>query len=289
MAASTERTDHVRATREAVARHPLWYHTMELAPGLVTPGWFDLRTVVDLLPWPDVRGKRCLDVGPWDGFLAFELERRGAAEVVAADIADHRDWDWPIRRRNQGPEAFAAIAGGEIGRGFEIAREALGSGVERLEVSVYDLSPEAVGKFDVVVCGSLLLHLRDPVRALEAIRGVCGECFLSSETIRLALTIRHPRRAVADFSAGENCQWWLPNLAAYRELVRSAGFELERASRPFSIPLGAGHPDRAPSSRRIAMPRALARLGPTLVPGSGSVHQAAVLARPLPATPSSNG
>jgi len=289
MTASTDTADHACSTREAVAGHPLWYHTMELAPGLLTPGWFDLRPVVDLLPWPDVRGKRCLDVGPWDGFLSFELERRGAAEVVAADIGHQRDWDWPVRTRERGPEVLAALAGGETGGGFEIARKALGSEVERLEVSVYDLSPESVGEFDVVVCGSLLLHLRDPVRALEAIRGVCSGSFLSTETIRLALTLRHPRRAVADFSAGENCQWWLPNLAAYRELVRSAGFELEQASRPFSIPLGPGHPDRAPTSRRIAMRRALARRAPTLVPSPGSVHQAAILARPLPVAASSSG
>ncbi len=280
MTASTEAADGSRSTREAVARHPFWYHTMELAPGVVTPGWFDLRGVVDLLPWPDVRGKRCLDVGPWDGFLAFELERRGAAEVVAADIGHQRDWDWPVRTRERGPETLAAIAGGELGRGFGIAREALGSRVERLEVSVYELSPETVGRFDVVVCGSLLLHLRDPVRALEAIRGVCDERFLSTETIRLALTIRHPRRAVVDFSAGENCQWWLPNLTAYRELVRSAGFELEQASRPFSIPLGPAHPDRTPSSRKVAVRRAVARVAPALDAGSGAVHQAAVLARP---------
>ena len=281
MTASTEAADRTRSTREAVARHPLWYHTMELAPGVVTPGWFDLRPVIDLLPWPDVRGKRCLDVGPWDGFLAFELERRGAAAVVAADIGHHRDWDWPVRTRERGPEAMAAIAGGgELGRGFEIAREALGSRVERLEVSVYDLSPETVGRFDVVVCGSLLLHLRDPVRALEAIRSVCDERFLSTETIRLSLTLRHPRRAVADFSAGENCQWWLPNVAAYREMVGSAGFELERVTRPFSIPLGPAHRDRDPSTRPRGVRRALERLPPTLVPGSGGIHQAALLARP---------
>ena len=75
--------------REAVAAVPLWYHTIELAPGLVTPGWFDLRPIVDLMPWPDVRGRRCLDIGTYDGFLAFEMERRGADEVVALDIGSH--------------------------------------------------------------------------------------------------------------------------------------------------------------------------------------------------------
>ena len=85
--------------RAAVDQVRLWYHTMELAPGVVTPGWFDLRPILDRLPWPDVEGKRCLDVGTYDGHLAFELERRGAAEVLALDISDHESWDWPIRIR----------------------------------------------------------------------------------------------------------------------------------------------------------------------------------------------
>jgi hypothetical protein len=54
--------DPARA-REAVARNPLWYHTIDVAAGVHTPGVFDLRSVVDRLPWPDVSGKRCLDVG----------------------------------------------------------------------------------------------------------------------------------------------------------------------------------------------------------------------------------
>src|SRR3712207_4098554 len=114
----------------------LWYHTMELAPGEVTPGWFDLRPILDKLPWPDVRGKRCLDVGTYDGFLAFELERRGAAAVVAVDIKDHSRWDWPARKREVGPERLAEIAGQRKGLGFDIAKEVLGSAVERVERSV---------------------------------------------------------------------------------------------------------------------------------------------------------
>ncbi|MFH4351513.1 hypothetical protein WAJ70_20705, partial [Acinetobacter baumannii] len=81
--------------QRAVDAHPFWYHTIDVVPGVTTPGWFDLRPVVDLLPWPDVRGKRCLDIGTYDGYLAFELERRGASEVVAVDVEDHLLWDWP--------------------------------------------------------------------------------------------------------------------------------------------------------------------------------------------------
>ena len=88
---------------ESVASVPAWYHSIELAPDVVTPGYFDLRSIVDRLPWPDVRGKRCLDIGSYDGFYAFEMERRGAAEVVAVDVPDPNDWDWPPDARERGP------------------------------------------------------------------------------------------------------------------------------------------------------------------------------------------
>ena len=52
---------------ERVAAHA-WWHVIELAPGVVTPGSWDLRPTAAELPWPDVAGKRCLDVGTMDGF-----------------------------------------------------------------------------------------------------------------------------------------------------------------------------------------------------------------------------
>jgi SAM-dependent methyltransferase len=229
--------------------NPLWYHTLELGADTPTPGWFDLRPIVDRLPWPDIRGKRCLDVGTYDGFLAFELERRGASEVVATDIEDHSRWDWPVRTREAGPAELAHIAGPQKGLGFEIAKEALGSSVERVERSVYDLTPAEDGMFDFVICGSLLLHLRNPVRALEAIRTVCGGSFLSAEQIDVRLTMLSRKRPVAWFRGGDLVQWWIPNAAAHRAIVESAGFRIVDKRR-YRVPLGAGHPAR----RRPKMP-----------------------------------
>ena len=235
-------TDERNAAREAVAAHGFWYHTMDVAPGVVTPGLFDLRPIVDRLPWPDLHGKRCLEVGPYDGFLSFEMERRGAAEVVAADIASPWDWDWPWRSREDGPRVVAAMSGERTGEGFRIAKQALGSSVERVEVSAYDLSPDSVGSFDFVICGSLMLHLRDPIRALEAIRGVCRGEFLSSETISPGLAVLHGGRPVARLLGGELCQWLIPNPAGHRSMLEAAGFEIRSAVRPYAIPFGPEHP-----------------------------------------------
>ena len=74
--------------RARVAELECW-HTIEVAAGVVTPGGWDLRDTARRLPWPpSLAGLRCLDVGTMDGFWAFELERRGAAEVVASDVLD---------------------------------------------------------------------------------------------------------------------------------------------------------------------------------------------------------
>jgi tRNA (mo5U34)-methyltransferase len=259
--------------RAAVDSVPLWYHTMELAPGVVTPGWFDLRPIVDRLPWPDVAGKRCLDIGTWDGFLAFELERRGAAEVVCTDLGDDTEWDWTPDVWASGAETMTELTGPTKGPGFLIARQALGSSVERRQLNIYDLAPGTVGEFDVVVCGSLLLHLRDPLRALEAVRSVCSDVFLSAEEIRLGLTVLHPRAPLAQID-GTGVQWWVPNLAGYRRMLAAGGFEIERGTRPDCIPFGAGHPSpRGWSGLRSWIVR-------RAVTGGWGVPTAAVLARP---------
>ncbi|HZU78375.1 MAG TPA: methyltransferase domain-containing protein, partial [Acidimicrobiales bacterium] len=259
-----------RDAAAAIAEQPLWYHTIDVAPGVATPGWFDLRPIVDRIPWPDLTGKRCLDVATYDGFLAFELERRGAAEVWATDVASHEGWDWLPRVRALGPAKLAEMAG-QKGRGFEIAAELLGSKVQRKFVNVYDLHPDDIGTFDVVVCGSLLLHLRDPMRALEAIRRVCHGVFLSIEQIDVISSVVLRRRPTM-FVLGDRAQWAIPNASGHRQMLKVAGFDLISHTKPFAEPFGVGHPTfrRTP---RWMLQRAFSG-------GIDGVPTAAVLCRP---------
>jgi len=276
-AATTASGASAADARELITSVGVWYHVIELGGGLVTPGWFDLRPIVEKMPWPDVAGKRCLDVGPWDGFLSFELERRGAASVLAVDIGDAADWDWRLDLRVSGPAAMAGGGSTKTGRGFEVAKELLGSKVERRELSVYDLSPEQVGSFDVVVCGSLMLHLKNPIGALEAIRSVCTGHFLSAEQIDPALTALRRGGAAARFAGGENGQWWIVNSHGHRRLVASAGFDIERTTKPYAIPLGSSHHHAGEKAR----PRErLQQLTDRMIVGGYGVPHAALLARP---------
>lgn len=261
----------------AVDAHPFWYHTIDVAPGVATKGWFDLRPIVDELPWPNVRGKRCLDIGTFDGFLAFELERRGAAEVVAIDVEDHLLWDWPPDYRAADLPRDPGFSGPPKGAGFRLLHELTGSKVEWRPLSIYDLDPAELGTFDVVVCGSLLLHLRDPLRALEAVRGVTRGFFLSSEQIELWPTIAGRGRPWFTLNgSGGDCQWFTFNAAGHRRLLYAAGFEVERASRPYVERFNV-HPKPPLTPRNRA--RQLATRAITGTWEAGVLHRA-LLARP---------
>jgi tRNA (mo5U34)-methyltransferase len=185
-----------------------WYHVMELPGGVVTPGVDDPRDRLDLLGIPDdLSGKSVLDIGAWDGFFSFECERRGAARVVAAD------WF-----------AWHEAARGSK-RSFELARTALGSRVEDVEIRVEELTPDRLETFDLVLFVGVLYHLRDPVGALEAVASVTNGQLILETHVDLSLS----RRPAAAFYPGrelrgDHTNWWGPNAAAVEGMLRGVGF-----------------------------------------------------------------
>ncbi len=131
-----------------------WYHAIEVAPGLATPGMQinvpsqqkSLRALRGL----DLRGKSVLDIGCRDGLFSFEAEKLGAARVVGID-------------NDLSPGAT------------ELLIPALGSRVEMRQLNLFDLRPETFGRFDVVLFLGTLYHLRYPFRALKLMRNVLAD------------------------------------------------------------------------------------------------------------------
>jgi len=239
-----ERPDAAWLAREIESLE--WYHTMELAPGIVTPGWFDHRPVVAKVGLPeDLSGMRCLDVGTFDGFWAFDLERRGAEEVVAIDLLDPGLWDWP---RGASPEVMEAIGRRKgTGRGFELAKSALLSNVVRVERSVYDLRPASDGMFDLVYVGSLLLHLRDPVLALERVSSVCRGQVILVDAVHLVLSAWS--RPLASLDGNGRPWWWRPNLSGLFRMAEAAGLRPTGPARLVLMPPGEARRARRPPLR----------------------------------------
>jgi tRNA (mo5U34)-methyltransferase len=203
-----------------------WWHVIEIAPGLTTPGSWDLRPTAAQMPWPHrMSGARCLDVGTMDGFWAFEMERRGAAEVIALDLVDPARQDpfpdgrWPTTT------APASLRG----RTFAVAAELLGSGARHLDLNVYDLDPDVVGTFDVVVMGFVLQMLRDPLRGLEAIRRVCRGHLIVLDTVSRPLSLVPAPLARLD-ARHDGSEWFVFNRRGLTKALHLTGFVVDEVT-----------------------------------------------------------
>jgi tRNA (mo5U34)-methyltransferase len=125
-----------------------WYHSFEFPDGGAIDGYMSLavqKKRYARYPIPnDLRGKRVLDIGAWDGWFSFEAERHGA-QTIAIDCV-------------------------EIPTFLQVHRR-LGSKVDYRVLDFYELPAAGLGKFDVVFFLGVLYHLRHPLLALEI---VCG-------------------------------------------------------------------------------------------------------------------
>ncbi len=204
-----------------ISSHP-WYHTIEFADGIVTPGRYDHRPLVPHYGLPeDLRGKRALDVGSGDGFWAFELERRGA-EVTSLDVESFVDVDLPPALHEIFREHPVDLS---FRRGIEIARRRLGSRVKLVNSSVYDLAPDRVGTFDFVHAGDILLHLRDPALALQRLRAVTSGDVLVADVFDPSLDALRAGPWLTRYRGGwSDVTWWAPSLSTLVQMVADAGF-----------------------------------------------------------------
>lgn len=192
--------------REAIRQYD-WYHSIELRPGIVTPGRAAERNVLPFLGIPeDLSGLSVLDIGCWDGFFSFECERRGAKRVVAADI-------WETLGRDA----------------FDFARGELGSAVEPAQASVYDL-PEALGgeRFDLVLFLGVLYHLRHPLLAIEKVAEVTapGGLAIIESAVDAGALMDRPLMAFypGDEMNNDPTNWWAPNVPALASMLGVSGF-----------------------------------------------------------------
>jgi tRNA (mo5U34)-methyltransferase len=189
---------------------------------------FDLRPYIREYGLPeDLSGQRVLDIGTFDGFWAFEMERRGA-RVTSLDVDRMQQLDWPPRLR--------PAEDGPRGHTFAIAHEALQSSVERVGLSVYDATPEKLaGTFDLVFCGTVLIHLRDPMLALERMANVCHGKFIFADERSRGPLIGFPRTGARFAGNTPWSTWWIPTARTWTDMIYCAGFEDVRRHGEFKL------------------------------------------------------
>jgi tRNA (mo5U34)-methyltransferase len=200
---------------ETRARRITWYHPLELpTPSgtfLTRPQWHIRRRFarrMRLLQIPEnLTGKRVLDVGTWDGFWAYECERRGASVLAIDTYAwDHHGMD-----------------------GFLLAHEARHSKVEYKRLAVEDVSEGTVGAFDLILFLGVFYHLRSPIAVLDNLRRICrGTLILETHCLLPAVHEAYP---LVSFFPGDGFESHrpkeftaIPTIEALIQMLLSAGF-----------------------------------------------------------------
>ncbi len=188
--------------------HAFWYHTIEFPDGLVSNGLYDHRERMPQYGFPEnLNGKTVLDVGAADGFFSFELEKRGGqvtaidthsynGKVGHTDISPSKQADYAQKYdlHRQEAEQFQEICtsfGIDSPNRLLVAKAILGSLVDFRYESIYNLR-QWQKKFDLVVCGDLIEHLKDPLGALENLVAVTGNMCV----ITVSSSIKSPKNRI---------------------------------------------------------------------------------------------
>jgi tRNA (mo5U34)-methyltransferase len=216
-----------------VGEVPFWYHSIDLGDDVVTPGLKSpesMQAHLQVLELPDLRDKTVLDIGAWDGFFSFEAERRGARRVVSLD---HYVWSLDLTEipSSERPKPWEPVWRPDDlpgKRGFDIARDALGSEVEPLVADFMTIDLAELGTFDVVLYSGVLYHMQNPFQALERVARVTGElAIIETQAIVVPELANH---ALWEFYEGDELNadptnWWAPSEKALLGLCRAAGFQ----------------------------------------------------------------
>jgi tRNA (mo5U34)-methyltransferase len=182
-----------------------WYHSIELPDGRVIQGFQSpslMRMRLAQFPIPaDLTGKRVLDIGAWDGWFSFEMEKRGA-EVVAVDSAEHTR--------------------------FLVARDLLGSHVDYRIADICRIRPDDFGRFDIVLFFGVLYHVKHPMQALDTVCDLStGMAFVESYVTDDGTNLAAPP-LMEFYETTELCgqfdNWVGPNTSCLLAFCRAAGF-----------------------------------------------------------------
>lgn len=212
--------------REKIASRDFWYHQIEFAPNVIAPGMNDCRRTLQYLRLPEnLTGRRVLDIGAAEGYFTFECEGRGASELIAIDYSS--------------PEHT----------GFSMCAKLFSSKAHHVLDTVYNLTSERFGRFDVVLFLGILYHLPDPLLALHIIRDLCkSDALVFIETqitdgvvirpdgVQLSLDSKTQSALqqipMMQFYVGNSLNpddftnFWGPNVACVYAMLKDAGFEV---------------------------------------------------------------
>jgi hypothetical protein len=200
-------------------------------------GASDMRSAIPILfDRIDFRGKDVVEVGPGSGFLTFEMEKRGA-NVVSIELGSDSDWDCvkhhdqPLNERKKHYRAHVD----KVRNGYSFVHSRIGSHAKVVYGTVYELLDLGVTG-DIGVITNVLLHLRDPLKAIECLSEVVSKTLIIcdvepySEGRRMTLLRFLSRKLpimqfkVSSQNKENDYTWWFLSPKVVEEFVKVLGF-----------------------------------------------------------------
>ncbi|MFH0799168.1 MAG: hypothetical protein V2A66_03185 [Pseudomonadota bacterium] len=228
---------------ERVSAVPFWLHSIDVGEGIVTPGQgtpAGLKKVLELMRLPNLKGKTVLDINTWDGYFAFEAERRGADSVTAIDyyvwsmdLGEHirywkecSTWGIPTGNYEKMPYYRPEELPGKIG--FDTAHALLKSRVKPIVANFMEMDLDALGTFDITFFLGSLYHMHNPFESIKRLAKVTRD--LAVIETEAAEFPGFGSKALCEFFEGSELNndystWWAPNVRALMGMCRAAGFQ----------------------------------------------------------------
>ncbi|MGH6727639.1 MAG: class I SAM-dependent methyltransferase [Pseudolabrys sp.] len=200
----------MNVTQQDVETHK-WFHSIDFGNGVVSKGIKPagvIRMEANEFFKYGVQDKSVLDIGAWDGAYSIEAHRRGAKRVLATDYFCWTGSGWGKKAN------------------FDLAKQALAPEIEEKICDVFDLTPESVGTFDVVLFLGVLYHMKHPFLALERVAPLAAEMLIvetvtAQDSMPQPMMVFYPGAELND----DPTNWWAPNVACVKAMLEVVGFK----------------------------------------------------------------
>lgn len=197
-----------------------FYHSIDLPRVGSIAGHWDLRgRFADYTGHTPVEGRTFLDVGTATGFLSFEAEK-GGASVTSFDADGPERYEYVTGDTGRDPAHFRRLR-----NGYAFSHELLGSKAELVLGDVYSLS-QSVRAHDVVLVGQILVHLRDPLLALQQAAEVSRDILIITEG-----SFESESPVSVFLGEKSSYSWWHLSTGLYRTWLGMLGFDIISVTR----------------------------------------------------------
>jgi hypothetical protein len=207
-----------------------FFHVIDLPGEEPTEGSWDFRkTEAEYHGGFSFKGKTVLEIGTATGSHAFWMEKQGAS-VTPYDLSPAFSWDIMATAEQDAVEVEQMMHPimEKLNNGWYYCRNRLKSKLELSFGSIYDI-PKTLGDFDVVTFGSVLLHTRNPIGALQFAADRAKEAVIIMDRLPNNFDAQKPfmefipKKEMAK-SWGAWTWWWI-SPKVFENLLGLRGFE----------------------------------------------------------------